>query len=71
MSMVGANATLVTLTVIIGRTKQRLKEVGAVTPETAKKPNDLGLEERWLKMSVSARAGVSATDDGRYFLRTK
>ncbi len=64
--MAGASATIV---VIIERTKQRLKEVGAVTADTAKTPSELGLHERWLK--TSATAGVTATGDGRYYLRTK
>ncbi len=64
--MAGADATIV---VIIERTKQRLKEVGAVTADTAKTPSDLGLQERWLKMS--AGAGVIATSDGKYYLKTK
>ncbi len=64
--MAGADATIV---VVIERTKQRLKEVGAVTADTARTPDDLGLSERWLKMS--AGAGVVTTNDGRYYLRTK
>ncbi len=64
--MAGADATIV---VIIERTKHKLKEVGAVTPESAQPPSSLGLEERWLKMS--AGAGVVATADGRYYLRTR
>lgn len=64
--MAGADATVV---VIIARTKQRLKEAGALSAETAKTPSDLGLGERWLKMSRGA--GVIATDAGRYYLRTK
>ncbi len=64
--MAGADATIV---VIIERTKQRLKEAGAVTVASAKTPSDLGLNERWLK--ASAGAGVIATNDGKYYLRTK
>lgn len=64
--MAGADATIV---VIIERTKRKLKEVGAVTENTARTPTDLGLEERWLRMSGGA--GVIATSDGRYYLRAK
>jgi len=64
--MAGADATVV---IVIERTKRKLKEAGASTAETAKTPKDLGLEERWLKMS--AGAGVAATNDGRYYLKGK
>ena len=64
--MAGADATVV---IVIERTKKKLKEAGAITAETAKTPKDLGLEERWLKMS--AGAGVVVTNDGRYYLKGK
>ncbi len=64
--MAGADATIV---VIIERTNRRLKEAGALSIESAKAPTDLGLNERWLK--ASAGAGVTATKDGRYYLREK
>jgi hypothetical protein len=57
-----------TIVVIVARTKQRLKQAGAISEETAKTPRDLDLKERWLK--TSARAGVAATKDGRYYLRS-
>lgn len=68
MSMVGVDATFV---VIIEKTEQRLKEVGAITAQTARTPSDLGLEERWLKTSANAGAGVLATGDGRYYLSAR
>ena len=58
-----------TITVIVSRTKNKLKEVGAVSEETAKTPKELDLNEKWLKMS--AHAGVAATQDGRYYLTSK
>ncbi len=64
--MAGADATVV---IVIERAKKRLKEVGALTPESAKTAKELGLEELWLK--AGARAGVTATHDGRYYLRSK
>lgn len=60
------SATIVT---IVARTKKKLKEVGATSEETAKTPKELGLQERWLKMS--AHTGVIATKDGRYYLTSK
>jgi hypothetical protein len=52
------------------RTKQTLKEAGAISEETAKTPTELNLDERGLKMSVNTLipSGVVATKDGRYYL---
>jgi hypothetical protein len=58
-----------TITVIVARAKRKLKEVGATSEETAKTPKELGLDEKWLKLS--AHAGVVATKDGRYYLTSK
>ena len=51
---------------IIGQTKRKLKEAGAISEETAKTPNELGLDERRLKSGK--KWGVIATNDGRYYL---
>jgi len=58
-----------TITVIVARAKRKLKEVGATSEETAKTPEELDLDEKWLKMS--SHAGVVATKDGRYYLTSK
>jgi hypothetical protein len=58
-----------TITVIVARTKRKLKEAGATSEETAKTPKELDLDEKWLKMS--AHAGVVATQDGRYYITSK
>jgi hypothetical protein len=52
------------------RTKKTLKEAGATSEETAKTPDELNLDERWLKMSTNTiiPSGVVATKDGRYYL---
>jgi|GEM_PF-3651860 len=55
-----------TITVIVARAKRKLKEVGATSEETAKTPEELDLDEKWLKMS--SHAGVVATKDRRYYL---
>jgi hypothetical protein len=60
---------IATITVIIARTKRKLKEAGATSEENAKTPKELDLNEKWLKMS--AHAGVVATQDGRYYLTSK
>ncbi len=52
---------------IIGGTKRRLREAGAVSEESAKTPMELGLDERRLKSS--RKAGVMVTKDGRYYLK--
>ena len=66
---------------ILELTKKALKEAGATSEETAKKPEELKLDERRLKMSamkackMSANtiipSGVVATKDGRYYLISK
>jgi hypothetical protein len=58
-----------TITVIVARTKRKLKEAGATSEETAKTPKELDLDEKWLKMS--SHAGVVATKDGRYYIISK
>ena len=52
------------------RTKQTLREAGASSEETAKTPEELNLDERWLKMSANTLipSRVVATKDGRYYL---
>ena len=51
---------------IIGQTKRKLKEAGAISEETAKTPKELGLDEKRLKSGK--KWGVVATNDGRYYL---
>jgi hypothetical protein len=58
-----------TITVLVARTKRKLKEAGAISEETARTPKELDLDEKWLKMS--AHAGVVATQDGRYYITSK
>jgi len=58
---------------VLERTKQALKEAGATSKETAKTPNELKLDEEWLKMSADTiiPSGVVATNNGRYYLISK
>ena len=58
---------------VLERTKQALKEAGATSKETAKTPNELKLDEKWLKMSANTiiPSGVVATNNGRYYLISK
>ena len=55
---------------VLERTKKALKEAGATSEETAKTPNELDLDERWLKMSANTimPSGVVVTKDGRYYI---
>jgi hypothetical protein len=52
------------------RTKQTLKEAGATSEKTAQTPEELNLDERWLKMSANTLipSGVVMTNDGSYYL---
>ncbi|MFC1487454.1 hypothetical protein ACFLRN_07210 [Thermoproteota archaeon] len=58
---------------ILERTKKVLKEAGATSEEIAKTPEELKLDERWLKMSADTiiPSGVVATKDRRYYLISK
>ena len=62
---------------IIELTKKALKEAGATSQETAKRPEELKLDEKWrvawLKMSANTiiPSGVVATKDGRSYLNSK
>jgi hypothetical protein len=58
---------------VLERTKKTLKEEGATSEETAKTPNELNLDEKWLKMSATTiiPSGVVATKNGRYYLIIK
>jgi hypothetical protein len=58
-----------TITVIMARTKRKLKEAGVTSEEAARTPEELNINEKWLK--ISAHAGVAATQDGRYYLASK
>ena len=55
------------------RTIKALKEAGATSEDTAKTPEDLKLDEKWLKMSANTiiPSGVVTTKDGRYYLISK
>jgi hypothetical protein len=55
---------------ILEHTLKALKEAGATSEATAKTPNELKLDEKWLKMSVNTiiPSGVVTTKDGRYYL---
>ena len=58
---------------VLERTIKALKEAGATSEETAKTPEDLKLDEKWLKMSANTiiPSGVVTTKDGRYYLISK
>ena len=58
---------------MLERSIKALKEAGANSEETAKTPKELGLDEKWLKMSANTiiPSGVVATKNERYYLIRK
>jgi len=48
---------------IIATTKRKLKKARAFSQDTAKKPEELKVPEKWLKI-----LGVKKTNDGRYYI---
>ena len=58
---------------VLERTIKALKEAGATSEGTAKTPEELKLDEKWLKMSANTiiPSGVFTTNDGRYYFISK
>ena len=54
------------ITATAAHTWKKLEKAGAFSPETAKKPEELGLPEKWLQLP-----GVKKTEDGRYYIERK
>ena len=54
---------------VLERTKETLMEAGATSEETAETPEELRLDEKWLRMSANTiiPSGVVAAKDGRYY----
>ncbi|MCJ7423947.1 hypothetical protein MUP01_06720 [Candidatus Bathyarchaeota archaeon] len=51
--------------------KKKMKKLGAVSEETAKKPEELGIEQRLLKHDMAKIHGIRRTEDGRYYVECK
>jgi len=53
-------------------TRNKIKKLGAISEETAKKPEELGVEEWLLKRITESKGlGVKRTSDGRYYVECK
>jgi hypothetical protein len=51
-------------------TKSKMKELGAVSEETAKTPEELGVDEWFLNLGISQIHGIKRTKDGRYYVKS-
>lgn len=51
-------------------TKKKMKELGAVSEETAKTPKELGVDEWFLKSGMAQIHGIKRTKDGRYYMKS-
>jgi hypothetical protein len=51
--------------------KRKIGKIGAVSEETAKKPEELGIEEWLLKHDMAKIHGIKRTEDGRYYIETQ
>ena len=54
----------------LGLAREKMKKLGATSEETAKKPEELGIEERILKI-LTSDWGVKRTSNGRYYVDCK
>jgi len=48
--------------------RRKMKKLGAMSEETAKTPEELGLEEWILNHDVARIRGIKRTKDGRYYV---
>ena len=48
--------------------KKKLLEAGAVSPETAKTAEELGVDGFTLKSRIAKKKGITAAADGRYYV---
>jgi hypothetical protein len=51
--------------------KRKMRKIGAISEETAKKPEELGIEEWLLKLGIAKIHGIEGTEDGRYYLESE
>jgi hypothetical protein len=50
-------------------TKKKMRELGAISEETAKTPKELGVDEWFLKSGIAQIHGIKRTKDGRYYVK--
>ena len=51
--------------------KAKMKNVGATSEETAKKPEELDIKEWVLNCGLAKLRGIKRTEDGRYYVECK
>jgi hypothetical protein len=57
------------LAVRVELAKKKMSEAGAVSPETAKTAQELGVDEFIIKTRLAKSKGITSTDDGRYYVK--
>jgi hypothetical protein len=50
--------------------KRKMIELGAISEETAKKPEELGFDEFTLNHYLARIRGIKRTEDGRYYVKS-
>lgn len=50
------------------KTKEKLLEMGAVSENTAKTPEDLSVDEWYLRSAWAKKFGIKETSDGRFYV---
>jgi len=60
---------LAALAVRIEQAKKKMLEAGAVSPETAKTAKELGVDEFIRKTRIAKGKGITASADGRYYVK--
>ena len=60
---------LAALAVRVELARKKMLEAGAVSPETAKKAKELGVDEYIIKTRIARGKGITATADGRYYVK--
>ena len=64
-------ATLAGIAIRCAQAREKIKKLGAVSEETAKKPKELGIDEWTLNHSMAKIRGIKRTEDGRYYVKSK
>ena len=62
--------TLAVLNIRYARAREKMKKLGAVSEETAKKPDELEIQE-WILERLTKGRGGKQTADGRYYVVCK
>lgn len=63
--------TIAGLAISVELAKRKMRELGVMSEETAKKPEEMGLNEWLLKHWIAKIHGVKRTEDGRYYVESK